>query len=196
VVVCDYTSYAIVVRRWRAGIPFERRYEQEPLMYRTAPFLSRVVVSASCGLSLFFWPAERDVVAQDQKGGKAPLQAKSLLEGAWRLVTSKDPASGQARRLPDGVEMTKLIVGGRYVWMVVRDGKAIAGAGGNYTVDGDSYTESVSYVLNNDQRMADAMVGKSFKFAWKIENGKWHHKGTMKFENGQQFVDELWERIR
>ena len=43
----------------------------------------------------------------------------------------------------------------------------------------------------NQQQMA----GKSFNFTWKFEDGKWRHKGTIKIGNGEQEINELWERI-
>jgi len=91
--------------------------------------------------------------------------------------------------------MTKLVVGGRCIWTVVQDGKAVAGAGGTYALDDDSYTENVTFSLNNDARNAQVLVGKSFKFTWKIEGGQWHHKGVLDVGTAQQEIDELWERI-
>ena len=131
-------------------------------------------------------------IAQDAEKDKAKAKEKSPLEGAWQLVSAKDPRSGEMRKLPAGLEMTKLVVGGRYVWMVVQNDKVVAGAGGHYTVDDDSYTEDVQFPLGKNQQ---GMVGKSFKFTWKIEDGKWHHKGTLKAGNAEQEIDEIWERV-
>ena len=85
--------------------------------------------------------------------------------------------------------MSKLIVGGRYVWTVVQAGKVKAGAGGSYTVEGEEYTENVVFTVAENQQ---AMVGKSFNFSWKIEDGKWYHKGTLKIGNNAQEIDEIW----
>ncbi|MGO9468197.1 MAG: hypothetical protein ACLQIB_12030 [Isosphaeraceae bacterium] len=122
---------------------------------------------------------------RDQPNAKAPL------DGAWRLVSVKDPA-GQMRQLPAGVEMTKLLVGGRYAWTVVQNGRAVAGAGGSYAVANDTYTETVTYIVGERQ---PPMVGKSFKFTWKFEGGRWQHKGVLDVGTARQEIDEIWERI-
>ena len=48
--------------------------------------------------------------------------------------------------------MIKLVAGGRYSWTVVQQGKAVAGAGGRYKVNGDSYTEKVTSPLATTTR--------------------------------------------
>ena len=40
-----------------------------------------------------------------------------------------------------------------------------------------------------------ALVGNTFPFTWKIENGKWHHKGTLKLGAAKQEVNEIWEPV-
>jgi hypothetical protein len=144
------------------------------------------------GSMLFLSGSVPRSLAQDAEKDKARAKEKSPLEGAWQLVSVKDPASGQMRKLPAGIEMTKLVVGGRYVWTVVRNNMVAAGAGGKYTADDESYTESVEFPLAPNQQ---GMVGKSFKFTWKVEDGKWHHQGTLKAGDAAQEIDEIWERI-
>ena len=130
--------------------------------------------------------------AQQAKKEAASKKARSQLDGAWRLVSSKDPASGRMRSVPAGIEMTKLIVDGRYVWTVVQNGTVVAGAGGSYSVSGDKYTEKVTFGVTERQQ---PMVGRSFTFTWKFEGGKWHHKGVLKIDGAQQEIDEIWERV-
>ena len=96
------------------------------------------------------------------------------------------------RKLPEGIELTKLVVGGRFIWTLVQNDRVTAGAGGRYTTDDDSYTESVDFAISPNQQ---AMAGKSFKFSWKIEDGKWYHKGTLKIGNNDEEIDQIWERI-
>jgi hypothetical protein len=147
------------------------------------------------GLAILLVPGHRSSMAQEKKKVKPVAEAKMPLEGAWRLVSSKNPATGQQRALPATIEMTKLVVGGRYIWNVVQDGKAIAGAGGKYTRDGDSYTETVTYTVASDQRSTEFLVGKSFTFTWKLVDGKWLHRGKMKLGASEQQIDEVWEPI-
>ncbi len=131
-------------------------------------------------------------IAQEGKKTKQKAAGKSMLDGAWRLVSSKDPRSGQMRPIPPGIEMTKLIVGGRYAWTVVQNGKAVGGAGGQYQVDDLAYTEMVTYVLTDNSQ---PLIGKTVKFTWKIEGGKWHHQGILKAGAVAQEIDEIWERV-
>jgi hypothetical protein len=151
---------------------------------------TRIMVIAGFGLLL--WATGLPSAAQQAKKETGSKKARSQLDGAWRLVSSNDPASGRMRSVPAGIEMTKLIVDGRYVWTVVRNGTVVSGAGGSYTVAGDKYTEKVTYGMTDRQQ---PMVGRSFTFTWKFEGGKWHHKGVLKIDGAQQEIDEIWERV-
>jgi hypothetical protein len=158
---------------------------------------STLLVSASA-LTLFATPflvgLAHPAAGQDARTDKDKGKAKSSspLDGAWRLVSSKDPRIGQMRKPSPTIEMTKLVVGGRYAWTIARGDTVVAGAGGKYTVKDDTYTEDVVFTVGPNQQ---PMAGKSFKFTWKIEDGHWHHKGTIKIGNVEQEIDEIWERI-
>jgi hypothetical protein len=154
-----------------------------------SPFTKIVVV---VGFGLLLSATGLPALAQQAKKEIGSKKARSQLDGAWRLVSSKDPASGRMRSVPTGIEMTKLIVDGRYVWTVVQNGTVVSGAGGSYTVSGDKYTEKVTYGMTDRQQ---PMVGRSFTFTWKFEGGKWHHKGVLKIDRAQQEIDEIWERV-
>jgi hypothetical protein len=151
--------------------------------------LSALALAVLAPVLLVLGPAHS---AAGQSAKKEKAKAKAPLDGAWRLVSQKDPRTGQMRKLSAGIEMTKLIVGGRYVWTVVQNSKVLGGAGGRYTVKDDEYIEDVTFVLASNLQ---GMTGKSFTFSWKIEDGKWRHKGTMKAGNVEQVIDEIWERI-
>ena len=160
-------------------------------------FMRRVISSILTGtllglVGLGLWGSHsgQRAVAQVSKVAKKTASAKPTLDGAWQLVSIKDPRTKRMRPLPAGIEMIKLLAGGRYSWTVVQNGKAVSGAGGRYKVDGESYTEEVTYALGDNNQ---AMVGHSFDFTWKIENGKWHHMGTLKIGTVAQEIDEFWE---
>lgn len=155
-------------------------------MRRVPSFHVSRIALAVAGLALLALPTAVPTAAQEAAKAKTPL------DGAWRLVSVKDQASGETRSLPDGIEMTKLVVGGRFAWTVVRDGQVVAGAGGRYAVEDDSYTETVTYAAGEGQK---PLVGRSFRLTWKIEDGKWHHKGTLKLDGAEQPIDEIWERV-
>jgi hypothetical protein len=129
-------------------------------------------------------------LAQVDKVAKKKSSTTPTLDGAWRMVSVKDHRTQMMRKLPAGLEMIKLLVGGHYSWTVVQNGKAVGGAGGRYKVDGQSYTEEVTYAVGDNNQ---AIVGHSFDFTWKIEDGKWHHVGTLRIGTAAQPVDEIWE---
>ena len=156
----------------------------------TSLLLSAAALVALLPAVLLLVPAG-PAAGQESKKEKTRKEATPL-DGAWRLVSSWDSRSKQVRELPEGIEMTKLIVGGRYIWTVVQGEKLIVGVGGSYTVKDDEYTETVLFTVGPNQQQ---MAGKSFNFTWKFEDGKWRHKGTIKIGNGEQEINELWERI-
>ena len=39
------------------------------------------------------------------------------------------------------------------------------------------------------------LVGSTCPFTWTIEDGKWHHTGTLKVGSIKQEVDEIWEPV-
>jgi hypothetical protein len=130
--------------------------------------------------------------APSAAANKSTTAENRSLDGAWRLVRSLDPASGQLRAVPAGIEMTKLIVGGRFGWIVTQNGRALAGAGGTCSMTANGYTETVSYAVAQNQQ---PLVGSTTKFTWKFEGERWHHKGTLRVGQARQEIDEIWERI-
>ena len=50
--------------------------------------------------------------------------------GAWKHVEQKNGDATEYTKLPDGTVMYDCIVGGRFIWTVVQNGKAVGVAGG------------------------------------------------------------------
>ena len=166
-------------------------------MHRTSSLLLSALAVSLAGLALSISGPARSAAGQGaakdkDQNDKTKPKAKSPLDGAWRLVSAKDPRSGQMRKLPEGVELFKLVIDGRFVWTYVQNEKAVGGAGGRYTVDDDTYTEITEFAISPSQQ---AMAGKTFKFSWKIEDGKWYHKGTLRAGNAAQEIDQIYERV-
>jgi hypothetical protein len=160
-------------------------------MKRDSGFSSPSGLLFLAALGILFATATSHALAQ-APARKQPGDVKSRLDGAWRLISALDPATGKLRPIPEGVEMTKLIVGGRFSWVVVQNGKAVAGAGGRYVTTARSYTETVTYAVGQNQQ---PLVGTSTTFTSAMENGKWHHRGTLRVGQQKQEIDEIWERI-
>ncbi len=166
-------------------------------MRRIYPLLLSALAIGLFGLALPISGPARTTAGQGAakdkvRDGKAKPKAKSPLDGAWRLVSAKDPRSGQMRKLPEGVELFKLVIDGRFVWTYVQSEKAVGGAGGRYTVEDDTYTEITEFAISPSQQ---TMAGKTFKFSWKIEDGTWYHKGTLRAGNAVQEIDQIYERV-
>jgi hypothetical protein len=131
----------------------------------------------------------RNVRSQDDKQGGTP----SPIEGAWKLVESKNGDAQDYQKPPEGTEMIKYVTGGRFVWTVVREARIIAAAGGKYTVAKNKYTESIEYVHGEGQA---SLVGKTFDFTWKVDGTTWLHVGTIKVDDRDLKIDEKWERCK
>jgi hypothetical protein len=149
---------------------------------------SSFVVLAVSGLALAIWGGWSPVQAQDKE---PRAKTKAAVEGAWKLVGQINATTGKLAKIPDGIEMTKLITGGRFAWTVVRDGKVVMTAGGSYTLKDDVFTEKVTFVAPDNQK---PLMGKSFAYPIKFEDGKWHLKATFKVDDREMAIDEIWER--
>jgi hypothetical protein len=120
-------------------------------------------------------------------------KAKSI-DGAWRQVEQKNGDAQEYRKLPDGMEMTDCIVGGRFIWTIVRDGKVLGLAGGRYKVEKDKWAETIDYV--GGQGVPASFVGSTFDFTFKMDGDTFTKVGTIQI-NGQAYkIDERWERCK
>ncbi|QEH32639.1 hypothetical protein OJF2_11180 [Aquisphaera giovannonii] len=153
----------------------------------------RALVAAVLMLECAAAGAQATKKAQASVRRESPASPASQLEGAWKMVKSRNPATGQLLDIPGEIEITKLITGGRYAWIAARNGQAVGGMGGTCAVTANGYTETVTYALGQNDK---ALVGTSQKFTWTIEDGVWHHKGTLRLGNRTQEIDEYWERVR
>jgi hypothetical protein len=138
--------------------------------------------------ALVVLPARNLHSGDDQSGGKA-----CPLEGAWRQVEQKNGDAQTYQKQPEGTEMFKFVTGGRFIWVVVRDGKIQSSLGGKYTVDKDKYTERIQYSSGEGQ---ESFVGQSCDFTWKIDGNTWLHVGAIKVNNQDVKIDEKWERCK
>jgi hypothetical protein len=115
------------------------------------------------------------------------------IEGAWKLIELKNGDAQEYQKLSDGMQMFKLVTGGRIIWTRVKDGRIDTAAGGKYTVDKDKYTETIEYVHPEGQA---ALVGKTFDFTWKVDGDTWLHVGSLKIDNQEIKIDEKWQRCK
>jgi hypothetical protein len=124
---------------------------------------------------------------------RADDKAKSV-EGAWRQVEQKNGDAQEYQKLPGDTVMTDCIVGGRFIWTIVQNGKVVGVAGGRYKAEKDKFTEIIEYV--SGQGIPDSFVGSSFEFTVKVDGDTFTKVGTIQV-NGQDFkIDEKWERCK
>jgi hypothetical protein len=120
------------------------------------------------------------------KGAEPTKLAKDLI-GTWVLVGTPDnigdpPASGGRLKFRTGRH-----------WVVTQadpdTGKVMFHHGGTYTLDGDTYTETVEYANENT---AD-LIGKAFKFKVKVEGDTYTQTGV---GDDNPFKGEVWKRVK
>jgi hypothetical protein len=131
----------------------------------------------------------RDVRSQDDKGGGKP----SPVEGVWRLVERKNGQMPDYEKLQEGTEQIKYVIGGRFVWTVVRQGRIQGAAGGKYTVDKDKYTETTEYMHDEGNL---PFLGQTSKFTWKVDGNTSLLVGVLKISGEDFKIDEKWERYK
>lgn len=141
------------------------------------------------GICAFFLSA---ILAADPSRADEPKKVDAkpndALVGTWKLASAK--YGGQPFAFPEGFTTMKIVTPGRYVLVIYnKEGGVARAAGGVYKIAGDSYEETPEFSTSEN---FEAIRGKPQAFKWKIEDGKWHHGGTM---SSGMVVEEVWERV-
>lgn len=111
--------------------------------------------------------------------------------GTWKLVSTKyGPATEFTKRSDDAVRI-KHITATHFTWLeVVSDSKKIvSGAGGKYTLEGGTYTETIEYAGEG----MEAFLGKPQKFTVRVEGDKLFQSGEL--SSGLK-IEEVWVRMK
>lgn len=137
-------------------------------------------------------PGPRPEHAREPGHGAPLAPIPAPLDGVWTLVSRSSTLRGE-QLPPNGWEMTKFVSAGRFAWFITRDGVIRMGSGGTCSVEGDRYTERVSFVSDPKLKW---MLDQTFTFTWSIEGGRWHHIGVFRMGEKMAQVDEVWERAR
>lgn len=111
--------------------------------------------------------------------------------GTWKLVSTKYGDATEFMKRGDAAQRIKHITATHFTWIeVITDSKTIqTGAGGKYTMEGTTYTETIDYAGEG----MEAFVGKPQKFTVKVEGDKLHQSGEL--SNGLK-IEEVWERMK
>jgi len=121
-------------------------------------------------------------------------EKKSSVEGAWKQIEQNNGNATEFQKLPEGVEMIDHIVGGRFVWTIVKDGKVHGSAGGRYKSEGDKFTEVIEYV--GGPGAPESFSGSTFEFTVKVEGDVMTKVGTIQVGGQDYKIDEKWERCK
>ena len=122
----------------------------------------------------------------------APVRRPRQSKGPGSRSKRKNGDAQEYQKLPDCMEMTDYIVGGRFVWTIVQNGKVTGAAGGRYKVEKDKFTEIIEYI--SGEGVPESFVGSSFEFTVKVEGDSMTKVGTIQVDGKDYKIDEKWER--
>ena len=118
--------------------------------------------------------------------GSAPLA------GAWKIAEKANEGQTELVKMQQtGTRKTvKLLSGTRFQWIAFDTAEKTFynTGGGTYTAKNGKYTEKIEFFSGDNNR-----VGTSLTFDYKLDNGRWDHKGTS--TKGKP-VHEIWEKIK
>jgi hypothetical protein len=121
------------------------------------------------------------------KGAAEPTKLAKDLIGTWVLVGTPDKVDDQ----PESGGRLKFRTGRH--WAITqadpKTGRVIFHHGGTYTLDGDTYAETVEYA---NESTAD-LIGKTFKFKVKVEGDTYTQTGV---GDDNPFKEEVWKRAK
>lgn len=118
--------------------------------------------------------------------------ADTKIVGAWKVVRAQYGSEPMQDFGKDDLSY-KMFTGTRWSGAFYnRATKKFDGAGGgSYTIKGDQYTEKIEYYSWDSE-----VVGKTFTFTLKMENGMLHQSGTIVYkDNSNYIIDEWFERV-
>jgi len=118
--------------------------------------------------------------------GSAPLA------GAWKIAEKANEGQAELVKMQQtGTRKTvKLLSGTRFQWIAFDTAEKTFynTGGGTYTAKNGKYTEKIEFFSSDNNR-----VGTSLTFDYKLDNGRWDHKGIS--TKGKP-VHEIWEKIQ
>src|SRR5262245_46833387 len=124
---------------------------------------------------------------ESPKKGTEPAKLAKDLVGTWVLVGTPEkvgdpPASGGRLKFITGKH-----------WCITEadptTGKVVFHHGGTYTLDGDTYAETVAYANENTA----GLINKTFKFKVKVEGDTYTQIAA---EEDNPFKGEVWKRAK
>ena len=110
--------------------------------------------------------------------------------GAWKLVSYKYSATGNFVSVPKGDKHIKLITETHFMWAQSDTAtmKVSEMAGGEYTLKGNTYTESIDYGIGMNN-----YLGRRQVFTLLVEGDQLFLSGML---SDGYHVEEVWKRIK
>ena len=111
--------------------------------------------------------------------------------GTWQLVSTKYGDAKDFSDFPKEQRRVKLITATHFTWVQydVATKKVESTAGGPYTLDGGSYTESIEFVGTG----METYLGKKQSFTIKVDGDKLYQSGQL--SDGLK-IEEVWQRLK
>ena len=122
---------------------------------------------------------------------EAPVETKTPaqeLEGVWKITYGKYTYPDTAVEITDFAKI-KILVGGRFAHGNQDTDSTLTAGGGTYEYDGQTYTENIEYFS------MPSLVGQSVKFDISLEEGEWPLSGTIRVDDEDIKLEEVWERV-
>ena len=111
--------------------------------------------------------------------------------GTWQLVSTKYGDAKEFSDYPAERVRLKLITATHFTWLDYPAGskKISSAAGGPYSLDGDTYTETIEFVGEG----MESYLGKKQTFKIKVEGDKLSQSGQL--SDGLK-IEEVWRRVK
>jgi len=111
--------------------------------------------------------------------------------GTWQLISTKYGDATEFSDFSKERRRVKLITATHFTWVDYDAGSKQVGstAGGSYTLDGGSYTETIEFVGEG----METYLGKKQTFTIKVDGDKLHQSGQL---SDSLKIEEVWQRLK
>ena len=111
--------------------------------------------------------------------------------GTWQLISTKYGDAKDFSDFPKEQRRVKLITATHFTWVQYDAGskKVDSMAGGPYTLEGNSYTETIEFVGTG----METYLGKKQLFTIKVDGDKLNQSGQL--SDGLK-IEEVWQRLK
>ena len=113
-----------------------------------------------------------------------PANNADQIIGVWRIVTPALPTQGDHKKI-------KIITKSRFIWVHTVTNMLFQSCGGNYIIEGDTYTEFIEYATLQPANLT-GNIGQKAVCKIRFEDNKLYV--SIKIGENNPF-EEVWERV-